>query len=181
MIVLFTALLGLGYPLAMTGIAGAVMPDKARGSIVSLNGRPVGSALVGQAFSGAGYFHGRPSATGDLPYNAAASSGTNLGPTSAKLRDMVAAEAGRLQQEGMAMPLPADAVTSSGSGLDPDISPAFASAQIARVAKARQVPEETLQALVAENTAEPALGFIGEPRVNVLALNIALDNRAAAK
>lgn len=175
MIVLFTALLGLGYPLAVTGIAGVVLPSQAKGSIVSVNGEPVGSALIGQSFSSPGYFHGRPSATADTAYNAASSSGTNLGPTSAKLRDMVAAEVDKLMSESAALPLPADAVTSSGSGLDPDISPAFARLQIGRVAKARQMPEPQLAALVEAGTDSPAFGLIGEPRVNVLKLNLALD------
>ncbi len=175
MIVLFTALLGLGYPLALTGIAGAIMPARAGGSLVTANGKPVGSQLIGQAFSSPGYFHGRPSATGGMAYNAAASGGTNLGPTSAKLRDMVAAELGKLTREGASLPLPADAVTSSGSGLDPDISPVFAKLQIARIAGARQMSAPQLAALVEASTDTRALGFIGEPRVNVLKLNLALD------
>lgn len=175
MILLFTALLGIGYPLAITGLSGVLFPEKARGSLVLADGHPVGSALIGQSFSSERYFHGRPSATPDTAYNGSASSGTNLGPTSAKLRDMVATEVGKLKAEGVALPVPADAVTSSGSGLDPDISPAFATVQIARIAKARNAPEDQVAALVNANMAKPALGFIGEPRLNVLALNLALD------
>jgi K+-transporting ATPase ATPase C chain len=126
MILLFTALLGLGYPLAITGIAGAVFPAQAGGSLVTVEGRAVGSALIGQSFTGDIYFRGRPSATAETAYNGAASSGTNLGPTSAKLRDMIAGEVAKLQAEGAKAPLPADAATASGSGLDPEISPAFA-------------------------------------------------------
>lgn len=178
MIVLFTALLGLGYPLAVTGIAGAVMPAQAQGSLLFAGGRAVGSSLVGQAFTGDRYFHGRPSATGEIAYNAAASSGTNLGPTSAKLRDLVAAEVGKLQASGASLPVPADAATSSGSGLDPDISPAYARLQIARVAKARQLPEPDVAKLIDSVAEAPVLGFVGEPRVNVLKLNLALDRAA---
>lgn len=178
MIVLFTALLGLGYPLAITGIAGAVMPAEAQGSLLFAGGRAVGSSLVGQAFTGDRYFHGRPSATGETAYNAAASSGTNLGPTSAKLRDLVAAEVAKLQASGASLPVPADAATSSGSGLDPDISLAYARLQIARVAKARQLPQRDVAKLIDSVADAPVLGFVGEPRVNVLKLNLALDRAA---
>lgn len=177
MILLFTALLGVGYPLAITGIAGVLAPNQARGSLVAVDGTPVGSAVVGQSFSSDRYFHGRPSATAEGPYNAASSGGTSLGPTSAKLRDRIETELEALGAAGAQGPVPADAVTASGSGLDPDISPAFARLQIARVAKARQLPEQQLAALVEASTSRPALGFIGEPRVNVLALNMALDKR----
>lgn len=175
MIILFTALLGLAYPLAITGIAGVILPAEAHGSLVMLEGRAVGSSLIGQSFISDRYFRGRPSATGDAAYNATASGGTNLGPTSARLKDMVAAEISKFRAEGVPGLLPADSVTSSGSGLDPDISPAFAKLQINRVAKARNAPQDQVASLVEANTEKPALGFIGEPRVNVLKLNMALD------
>lgn len=181
MIVLFTALLGLAYPLAVTGVAGILLPDRAQGSLVERNGTAVGSALVGQSFTSDRYFHGRPSATAEKPYNAASSGGTSLGPTSARLRDMIATEAGKLRAAGDATPLPADAVTSSGSGLDPDISPAFARLQIARVARARDMPAQRLAALVDAQTEKPLLGFLGETRINVLKLNMALDKAVLQK
>lgn len=181
MILLFTGLLGLCYPLAVTGIVGVLMPGQARGNLVAVNGIPVGSAWVGQSFTSDRYFHGRPSATAEMPYNAASSGGTSLGPTSAKLRDRIETEIRALRTAGVQGPLPADAVTSSGSGLDPDISPEFARLQIVRVAKARQLPEQHVAALVEANTSRPALGFIGEPRVNVLALNMALDKNIPQK
>ncbi len=181
MILLFTALLGVGYPLVVTGIAGALLPSQARGSLVTVDGTPVGSALVGQSFTSDRYFHGRPSATAETPYNGASSGGTSLGPTSAKLRDMIDAQIRDLRTAGVEGPLPADAVTSSGSGLDPHISPAFAKLQIARVAKVRQISEQQVAALVEASTSRPALGFIGEPRVNVLRLNMALDKSIPQK
>lgn len=176
LLVLFSILLGIGYPLAITGIAAAAFPAQAGGSLVAVNGVVVGSKLIGQDFHSDRYFWPRPSATSDKPYNAASSSGTNLGPTSAKLRDAVDAETKRLQAAGVASPVPVDAVTSSGSGLDPHISPVYAGLQITRVAKARGVPEEQVAKLVTSNTEGRALGIVGEPRVNVLALNLALDN-----
>lgn len=178
LILLFTALLGLAYPLAITGVAGALMPRQAGGSLVLLDGRPVGSSLIGQAFTSPRYFHGRPSATAETPYNAAASGGSNLGPTSAKLRDAIAAEVARLGGPAGG-PLPADAVTASGSGLDPDISPAYARLQIARVAQQRRLPEDRIARLVALNTEAPLFGLVGESRVNVLHLNMALDKMSA--
>jgi K+-transporting ATPase ATPase C chain len=175
LVLALTALLGLGYPLAVTGAAQAVMPSAANGSLIERNGAVVGSALIGQAFATDRYFWPRPSATGPDAYNAAASSGSNLGTTSAKLKERVEADIARLKQAGIATPIPADAVTTSGSGLDPHISPPFARAQIARVAKARGLSETDVANLV-ENRIEGRLfGIIGEPRVNVLQLNLALD------
>jgi len=178
----FTALTGLAYPLAVTGIAQALRPEQANGSPVVTQAGIVGSALIGQAFSSERYFHGRPSATTapdlqdatksiDSPYNAGSSTGSNLGPSSKTLLDAVRARAESLG-EGQ---LPADLVTASGSGLDPDITPAAALVQIARVAKVRGLPEERLRELVRNQTAGRMLGLLGEPRVNVLALNLALD------
>jgi K+-transporting ATPase ATPase C chain len=186
MLALFTLLLGLAYPLAITGIAGVAMPAQAGGSLVRKDGTVIGSALIGQDFTSARYFHGRPSATSapdpkdasktiDAPYNAANSSGSNLGPTSRKLVDRVTSEVADLRAQGLAGPVPADAVTTSASGLDPAISPAFARAQVARVAQARGLGAEQLQALVDGNTAGRLFGILGEPRVNVLRLNLALD------
>jgi K+-transporting ATPase ATPase C chain len=176
LLVLLTLVTGLAYPLSMTGLALALMPANARGSLIESNGQVIGSTLIGQAFASDRYFWPRPSATADVPYNAAASSGTNLGPTSQKLKDMVKAEVDRLQAAGLTGALPADAATASGSGLDPHISPAYAKGQVARVAKARNLDVARLEALVGETTEGRSLGFIGEPRVNVLALNLALDS-----
>lgn len=172
MIVLFTILTGLAYPLAMVGVAQVIAPDAAKGSIVMVDGKPVGSRLVGQLFTKDIYFWPRPSAAGQNGYDAAASSGSNLGPTNPKLIERIKAEAARYPGEG---PVPADAVTASGSGLDPDITPENARRQAPRVAKARGVSVDQVNALVATHTQGRVLGFIGEPRVNVLELNIALD------
>lgn len=167
----FTFLTGVAYPLAMTGFAQLAMPTLANGSLAATDGAVVGSTLIGQAFVSDKYFQPRPSAAGD-GYNAAASSGSNLGPTSKKLLDRVAASAQKLGANG---PLPADSVTASGSGLDPHISPQFAELQVNRVAAARGVPEQQVRDIVTRISERPLLGFIGEPRVNVLVLNMALD------
>jgi potassium-transporting ATPase KdpC subunit len=174
MTVLFTLLLGLAYPLAMTGIGQAVFPVQANGSLIVRDGAAVGSSLVGQAFTGDTWFWPRPSAAGD-GYNGMASSGSNLGPTSQKLKDRTADTVAALQSSGISGPIPADAATASGSGLDPDISPAFARLQVARVAAARSLPVERVAELVDSAIEGPALGFLGEERVNVLRLNLALD------
>ncbi|MGV7030911.1 K(+)-transporting ATPase subunit C [Methylobacterium symbioticum] len=189
LLVALTGLTGLAYPLAMTGLAGAIFPAQAAGSLITRDGRVVGSSLIGQSFTGAGYFHGRPSATTaadpadpaktvPAPYNASNSMGSNLGPTSAALAERVKAERDALQAENPGRPVPIDLVTASGSGLDPDISPEAALFQVPRVARARNLPEEGLRALVTAQMRGRTLGLLGEPRVNVLALNLALDDLA---
>ncbi len=174
---LLTLLTGLAYPLALTAVAQAVLPDQANGSLVAVDGRPAGSALIGQGFSRPDYFWGRPSATGDLPYQAAASAGANLGPShpdlEAAVRERVAAF--RAANPEHAGPVPVDLVTSSASGLDPHISPAAAEAQVARVAAARGIDPANLRTLVARYTEGLTFGILGERRVNVLLLNLALD------
>jgi K+-transporting ATPase ATPase C chain len=175
LVVIMTLLTGLAYPLAISGIAQAVMPGQANGSLIERDGKVIGSALIGQNFTSDRYFWPRPSATGPDPYNAAASSGSNLGTTSAKLKQRVTVDVARLTATGIAQPVPGDAVTSSGSGLDPHISPAFVEAQIARVAQARGLQPTAVAALVAQHTENPDFGVIGEARVNVLGLNLALD------
>lgn len=179
MTVLFTLLLGLAYPYAMLGLGQAAFPVQANGSLVTRDGAVVGSALIGQNFAEPRYFWPRPSAAGN-GYDAANSSGSNLGPTSQKLMDRIGGTIESLNAAGMTGPLPGDAVTASGSGLDPDISPAYAALQVARVAAARALPEDQVAALVAANTEGPMLGFMGETRVNVLRLNLALDALAPA-
>ena len=171
-LLVFTIIAGAAYPLIVTGIAQVAFKDAANGSLIVQGGRTVGSRLIGQPFSGPKYFWSRPSGTSPQPYNAAASSGTNQGPTNPALKDAVAE---RIKALGGQTPVPVDLVTASGSGLDPHISPAAAEYQIERVAKARSMPEEQLRALVAQHTQGRQLGILGEPRVNVLELNLALD------
>ncbi len=172
-----TVLTGLIYPTAVTLVGQALFPARAHGSLVVVNGRVVGSALIGQNFSQPEYFHPRPSAAGESGYDAAASSGSNLGPTSRQLVDRVAAAVARYRAENLDYtgPIPSDAVTTSGSGLDPEISPANAEIQARRVARARRAPVASVRTLVQTYTQEPWLGFVGERRVNVLEVNLALD------
>ncbi|WP_019996078.1 potassium-transporting ATPase subunit KdpC [Aureimonas ureilytica] len=174
---LFTVLLGLAYPAGMTALASLAFPDEARGSLVSVDGQPVGSLLVGQGFKDAAYLQPRPSSAG-AGYDASSSSGSNLGPTSAKLAERLRTDAEALRAATGAKQLPADAITSSGSGLDPDVSPAFAALQAARIAAARGVAAPDVQRLIDANTAGRTFGVLGEPRVNVLAVNLALDRLA---
>jgi K+-transporting ATPase ATPase C chain len=189
LLVALTLLTGLAYPLAMTGIAEAVFPAQAQGSLVERDGKVVGSMLIGQEFKADKYFHGRPSATTaadpqdstktvPAPYNAANSAGSNLGPTSKALSDRMSDDVAKLKTENPAMPVPVDLVTTTGSGLDPHISPEAALFQVPRVAKARKLPEEGVRKLVNDNVEGRFAGLLGEPRVNVLALNLALDRAA---
>ncbi len=180
MTVVTTVLLGVLYPLVVTGLAQALFPDRANGQLIYWDGRLLGSRLIGQPFSSPGYFRARPSAAGPAGYDAAASGGTNLGPTNAALIDAVRAraEAARLENPGAQVPI--DLVTSSASGLDPDISPAAAAFQVPRVARERGVTEAAIRQLVEAFTTPRDLGFLGEPRVNVLLLNLALDERYPA-
>ena len=176
-LLIFTVLVGLLYPLVVTGIAQLVFPHQANGSLIVVNGKTVGSSLIGQQFTDPKYFWGRLSATGPYPYNAAASSGSNLGPTNPALLDEVKARIAALQaaDPGNTQPIPVDLVTSSGSGLDPDISVAAALYQLPRVARLRGLSVSAVQTLVDQYTRGRTLGFLGEPRVNVLELNLALD------
>jgi potassium-transporting ATPase KdpC subunit len=174
LLLLFTAITGLVYPLAITGVAQLVFPRQANGSLIREGDRVIGSELIGQNFSRPEYFQPRPSAAGD-GYNAAGSSGSNLGPTSKDLADKISQRVEEVRAEGVTGPVPADAVTASGSGLDPDISPANALDQVARVARARGLPEQDVRTLVERSMVPATLGFLGEPHVNVLKLNRQLD------
>jgi K+-transporting ATPase ATPase C chain len=173
-----TVLLGILYPLLVTGLAQLIFPKQANGQLIKgKDGVVVGSRLIGQPFSGPGYFHSRPSAAGAAGYDASASSGSNLGPTNAQLIARVNGDVAKLQAENPGTPIPVDLVTTSGSGLDPDISPAAAEFQIRRVASERKIQEAEVARLVRENSENRQWGFLGEPRVHVLELNIALDAR----
>ena len=177
LLILFSVLMGLAYPLAITGAAQAMFPAQANGSLIARNGRVIGSALIAQGFARPEYFWPRPSAAGH-GYDAGSSSGSNYGPTSQALVDRVKGDVARYRASGVTGPIPADLVTASGSGLDPNISPAAARVQVPRVAAARHLTQAQVAALVEENTEAPLFGFLGEPSVNVLRVNLALDATA---
>ena len=190
-LVALTLITGLVYPLAMTGIAQVIFPHQANGSMIERGGKVIGSGLIGQVFESDKYFHGRPSATTmpdpkdptktvPAPYNAANSGGSNFGPSNKALIDRVQDDLAKLQKENPGAPVPADLVTTSASGLDPDISPEAALFQVPRIAKARNLPEERIRKLVEDNTEGRLLGLLGEPRVNVLRINLALDSLSAS-
>jgi potassium-transporting ATPase KdpC subunit len=190
LVIALTLITGVAYPFAITGIAQVIFSDKARGSLLERDGKVVGSILIGQEFTSEGYFHGRPSATTTpdpndstktvpAPYNAANSGGSNLGPASKSLIERIQGDIEKLKQENPSAQLPADLVTTSGSGLDPHISPEAALFQVPRVAKARNLLENQVRQLVVDNTSDRFVGLLGEPRVNVLELNLALDRLAA--
>jgi len=180
--IFFTIVLGVAYPLLMTGVCQVAFPSQANGSLIARNGQVVGSALLAQGFTKPQYFHPRPSAAGN-GYDPTASGGSNYGPTNQKLYDRVKADIAKFRAENPNFhgPIPSDLLTTSESGLDPDLSPASAEAQVARVAKARGISEDQISALVARYTQGPDLGLLGEPRVNVLRLNLALDERFPAR
>ena len=191
LVVALTLITGLVYPLAITGISGLMFPNQAQGSLIEQGGKVVGSRLIGQEFTSGKYFHGRPSATTApdpndstktvaTPYNAANSGGSNLGPTNKALIDRVKGDVDKLKEENAKAQVPIDLVTTTGSGLDPHISPEAALFQVPRVAKARNMPEDRVRQLVNQNVEGRTLGLLGEPRVNVLALNLSLD-RASTK
>jgi K+-transporting ATPase ATPase C chain len=184
-----TLITGVIYPLGMTAVSGVIFPKQAEGSLIERNGQVIGSRLIGQSFTSDRYFHGRPSATTTAdpqdatktvpaPYNAANSMGSNLGPTSQALNDRIKEDVAKLKAENPSIPVPVDLVTASGSGLDPDVSPEAALFQVPRVARARKLSEDQVRQLVTENTQGRFAGLLGEPRVNVLALNLALDAAA---
>jgi K+-transporting ATPase ATPase C chain len=177
MTIVTTIIFGLIYPLAVTGLAQAIFPDKANGQLIDRSGQIIGSRIIGQPFSSPGYFRSRPSAAGAVGYDAGLSSGSNLGPTSKKLIDRIKANVEKLQAENPGKPIPVDLVTASGSGLDPHLSPAAAEFQVPRVARERGVSEDEVRRIVTAHTQGRQFGFLGEPRVNVLELNLDLDSK----